>query len=204
MSICGRLSAVILACSLFACATPAPRAPTSVPPLPAVSGTAVPQASQFDPLDANFYRLSGGDVLRIDVLGEAELSMETPVDPSGYINYPFLGSVMAGGLTVRALEARIRSGLANGYLVNPDVRVGLKQYRPVFVSGQVRQSGAYPYALGLTVEKAITLAGGLTPYASTSRIYVQRKGMPIESRMRTTLDGAVYPGDTIIVEERLF
>jgi protein involved in polysaccharide export with SLBB domain len=185
---------------------PAPQLQSSPP---AQAYMQVPQrilqpAYSSDPLDATVYRLGSGDAVRIDVLGEAELSLEALIDPSGLINYPFLGTIQAAGSTVRELELKIRNGLQGGYLVNPDVRVGLARYRPVFVSGQVRQPGSYPYTLGLNVEKAITLAGGVTPFGSTSRVYRQRNGISDDDRVKVTLDSAVLPGDYIIVEERLF
>lgn len=157
-----------------------------------------------DPLDASVYQLGSGDTVRIDVLGEVDLSLEALIDPSGLINYPFLGTVQAAGGTVRDLELKIRNGLRGGYLVNPDVRVGLARYRPVFISGQVRQPGSYPFSLGLNVEKAITLAGGVTPFGSTSRIYRQRNGISDSDRIKVSLDSAVLPGDYIIIEERMF
>ena len=43
--------------------------------------------------------------------------------------------------------------------MNPDVRVAVVQYRPVYVTGQVNRPGAYPYTAGLTVEKTLALAG---------------------------------------------
>lgn len=201
----GRLTAVFLVLGILGCASapvavkPAARAPSAVPAprLPVAAPVA-------DPLDASVYRLASGDVVRIDVLGEPDLSMSSLIDPSGSINYPFLARVQASGLTVRQLEKQIRDGLRGGFLVNPDVRVGLAQYRPVFISGQVRQSGTYPYSLGLTVEKALTLAGGMTAYGSSSRIFIQRLGTGQEQRIRVGLDNVVYPGDTVIVEERLF
>jgi protein involved in polysaccharide export with SLBB domain len=175
-------------------ATPQPRAVVQPPPRP----------TSTDPLDANVYRLSSGDVVRIDVLGEAELSLDAAVDTSGYIGYPFLGQVLARGLTVGMLQQQIRGGLAAGYLVKPDVRVTLKQYRPIFVGGEVRQAGAYPYSLGLTVEQALTLAGGMSTYGSASRVFLQKWGDPGADRIRVDMDDRVYPGDTIVVEERFF
>lgn len=157
-----------------------------------------------DPLDASVYRLGSGDVVRIDVLGEPELSLDALIDPSGFINYPFLGKIPASRLTVRDLETRMRNGLRSGYLVNPDVRVALAKYRPVYIGGQVRQPGAYPYALGLNVERALTLAGGITAFGSTGRIYIQRYGGAEGARARAELDAPVFPGDYIIIEERLF
>lgn len=177
-----------------------PTRPVHQPPAAQQRPTA-PQAT--DPLDSDVYRLASGDVVRIAVLGEAELSLDALIDPSGHISYPFLGRVRTSGLTVRELEHSIRSGLMSGYLVNPDVRVSLAQYRPIFVGGEVRQAGSYPYSLGLTAGQALTLAGGITTYGSEKRVYLQRSGSNGD-RVRIELDTRVFPGDTLIVDERLF
>ena len=163
-----------------------------------------PRAAKDISLDASVYKLASGDTVKVDVLGEPELSLKVLIDAAGFINYPFLGRVQAAGLTVGQLERRIYSGLKTGYLVNPDVRVAVSEYRAVYVSGQVRQAGAYPYSPGLTVDKAITLAGGITQFGSKNRIYRQRAGKQKEERENVGLDGLVYPGDTIVVDERLF
>lgn len=188
-------AAALIAAVICGCASvPAARGGNAAAPNPSASAL----------LDAAVYKLSSGDVVRVDVLGEADLSLQVLIDPAGFINYPFLGNVRAAGLTVRELQQRVADGLKAGYLVNPDVRVAVIQYRPVYVSGQVRQTGAYPYSQGLTVAKALTLAGGVTQYGSTSRIYLQRAGLAKEARENVGLDSPVYPGDTIVVEERLF
>lgn len=210
MSAVDRIGAACLLCLavlLQSCAWDEALHAESVPrqPPPAQPQTPSAQpAAAVDPLDANVYQLAAGDVVRIDVLGESELSLEASIDPSGYINYPFLGRVRATGLTVRALEEQIRTGLAGGYLINPDVRVSLAQHRPVFVSGQVVRAGAYPYTLGLTVEQALTLAGGISGFGSANRIFLQKWGAGRNERVRVSTDSRVLPGDTIIVEERLF
>lgn len=182
-----------LALLAAACAAPAPVAA----PAPAPAAT----AEQFN---AAVYQLAAGDSVRVDVLGEADLSINALIDPAGAINYPFLGRIQAAGLTLRQLEQQIQKGLASGYLKNPDVRVSMAAYRPVYVTGQVRSTGAYPYSLGLTVEKVLTLAGGLTQFASTRRIFLLRPGASTEQRIRVELDSPVLPGDTVLVEERLF
>lgn len=181
--------------------------PVQQQPMPMAQQPASPAyaAVSADPLDAAVYRLGSGDTVRVEVLGEAELTLDALIDPSGQINYPFLGTVRAAGETVRGLELKIRNGLRGGYLVNPDVRVSLAAYRPVFISGQVKAPGSYPYSLGLNVERAITLAGGLSPFGSTSRIYRQRNGAVGDGdRTKVSMDSAVLPGDYIIVDERLF
>lgn len=154
--------------------------------------------------DLSAYRLGIGDKVRVDVFGEADLSVNTEVDPTGHISYPLLGALPALKKTAAELEATIATGLTNGYLINPDVRVTVVQYRSFYVIGQVARTGAYPYSVGLTVEKAIALAGGLTRIASTRGIYLLQEDTPTNKRKRVGLDAVILPGDTILVEESLF
>jgi polysaccharide export outer membrane protein len=155
-------------------------------------------------LDAGVYRLASGDSVRVDVYNEPDLSLKLLIAPSGKINYPFLGEVTAKGLTTLQLQASIAAGLRNGYLVDPDVRVSVAEYRPVYVTGEVRKPGAYPYTLGLSVQQAFTLAGGLTNFASLSRIYIKHENVSGDQRTHVTVDSDVLPGDTLIIEERTF
>jgi len=154
--------------------------------------------------DLKAYRLGIGDRVRVNVFGETDLSLEATVDGTGHISYPLLGSVLAMHKTADELAKDITAGLSAGYLVNPDVRVTVTQYRPFYVIGQVQHAGAYPYVVGLTVEKALALAGGLTSIASTRKIYLLHEDMPGEKRTRVALDTVVMPGDTLMVEESLF
>lgn len=154
--------------------------------------------------DLSAYRLGIGDRVRIDVFNEPDLSLEATVDPTGRISYPLLGSLEALRKTARQLQDTIATGLAGGYLVSPDVRVTVVQYRAFYVTGQVQRSGAYPYVVGLTVEKALALAGGMTNLASSRRIYRLHEDQPADKRMRVGLDALVLPGDTLVVEESLF
>lgn len=171
---------------------------------PAVGPARVSQPAAPGVPDLSAYRLGIGDRVRIDVFGEPDLSVEVTVDPTGRISYPLLGSVDALRKTALEMQAEITKGLAAGFLVNPDVRVTVIQYRAFYVTGQVQRAGAYPFVIGLTVEKAIALAGGLTNLASTRKIYILREDQPLEQRMRVGLDALVQPGDTLLVEESLF
>ncbi len=154
--------------------------------------------------DLSAYRLGVGDRVRIDVYGEPDLSLDALVDPTGRIGYPLLGSIPALHKTAKEIQDQLMQALAGSYLINPDVRVTVVQYRPFYVIGQVRKAGAYPYVTGLTVEKALALAGGLTSIASTRKIYLLREDMPTDQRLRAGLDTLVLPGDTLMVEESLF
>lgn len=183
------LVAVLLAGLLAGCQSgPAPR------PEPKPAGAP----------DLSAYRLGIGDRVRVSVFGEPDLSLDADVDASGHMSYPLLGAVPAVRKTAGELARTIAAGLANGYLVNPDVRVTVIQYRPIFVTGQVARPGAYPYSVGLTVEKAITLAGGLTRIASERGVYLLPEDAPGSQRRRVRFDEPVLPGDTLLVEESLF
>jgi polysaccharide biosynthesis/export protein VpsN len=150
------------------------------------------------------YRLGVGDVIRIDVHNEADLTLETQIPATGAIDFPFLGTINGQGLTVAQLQSRITEGLRGDYLVKPTVNVRVTQYRPFYVRGQVRSSGGFPYILGLTVEKAVTVAGGFTDRASLRNIFLIKEGSKQDNKVKVDLDSPVAPGDTVIVEESLF
>ena len=154
--------------------------------------------------DLAAYRMGIGDRVRIDVFGEPDLSIEASLDGTGHIAYPLLGTVLARLKTASELERSIRDGLAAGYLVDPDVRVTVVQYRPFYTIGQVKRPGAYPYVSGLTVEKALAIAGGITDLASTRQIFLLREDATQSKRFKVGLDFPVLPGDTLMVEESLF
>lgn len=164
----------------------------------AASSGRVPSSEERD------YRLGVGDVIRIDVHNEPDLSLEVQLPSTGVFDYPFLETVRAAGLTVAQLQTRIAEGLSGDYLVNPAVNVRVVQYRPFYVRGQVRNSGGFPYVLGLTVEKAITLAGGFTDRASLKNIHLIKENTTQDSKIKVNLDSVVAPGDTVIVDESLF
>jgi polysaccharide biosynthesis/export protein VpsN len=171
-------------------------ADTTAPTLPASIGTV-----SSDELS---YRLGVGDVIRVDVHNEADLTLETQIPATGTINFPFLGTINGAGLTVAQLQSRITEGLRGDYLVKPTVNVRVTQYRPFYVRGQVRSSGGFPYILGLTVEKAVTVAGGFTDRASLRNIFLIKEGSKQDNKVKVNLDSPVAPGDTVIVEESLF
>ncbi|MDD4946751.1 MAG: polysaccharide export protein [Gallionella sp.] len=150
------------------------------------------------------FHLGPGDVISITVYGEEDLSRQHYRLPdSGLIMFPF-GEVAASGLTISELESRIADGLRGGYLVNPRVSVSIEEYRPFFINGQVAQPGAYPYKSGLTVRMAVSIAGGFKERASESKIYVVRESDPTHQQVKISLDGEVFPGDAVTVEESFF
>lgn len=151
------------------------------------------------------YRLAAGDVIRITVFGEKELSLEeVRLTDAGTFSYPFVGEVRANGLTARELENLLVKNLKGDYLVDPRVTVSVLQYREFFISGEVEKPGGYPYQPGLTLRRAIALAGGLTERASENRITLIRDTDPSRTPAKATLDTELQPGDTITIDQGFF
>lgn len=94
--------------------------------------------------------------------------------------------------------------LESNLVLQPNDTVFIPVAPRVFVSGQVRNPGAFPFSPGTTVRQAISLAGGLTEDGSSGRVRVVREvnGKPKETKIR--LDDRIEPGDTIIVKAKLF
>ncbi len=155
-------------------------------------------------VDAGAYKLGPGDQIIITVFGEDDLSMNFRLNDTGSLNYPFLGQLKIEGLSVAELEQLITSGLKGPYLINPEVTVSIGEYRPFFVHGEVERPGGFPYQPGLTLEKAVALAGGFTERASRSKIEVIRSGDPTTTAQPIKLSGPVFPGDVITVRQSFF
>lgn len=161
-------------------------------------------AADFAAVENNGYRLGAGDVINISVYGEDDLSRHAYRLPdSGLITFPF-GEVRALGLSLVELEKKVADGLRGTYLINPRVSVSMETYRPFFINGQVGNPGAYPYQPGITVRKAVSLAGGLKERASESKIFLIKESDPEHKQTKISMDGPVFPGDTVTVEESFF
>jgi polysaccharide export outer membrane protein len=150
------------------------------------------------------YRLGAGDRVRITVFEQDSLTNTYSVNSAGYIAFPLVGAVPARGQTVQQLEAAIAGKLRQGFLRDPDVSVEVDRYRPIFVMGEVGSAGQYSYVPGLTVQKAIAMAGGFTPRANQDTVDITRdiNGKIVTGRVVTS--DPLLPGDTISVRERLF
>ncbi len=150
------------------------------------------------------YRMGPGDNLRITVFGQEDMSGEFLVDGSGFLSMPLIGEVKAGGLTVREVERAIVKKLKPDYLKNPSVSIGVLNYRPFYIIGEVKKPGSYPYVSGMTVVNAIALAGGYTYRARENKVLITRARNPERKKQRANHDTAVLPGDVIEVPERFF
>src|SRR5712692_10403363 len=112
------------------------------------------------PQRSEAYALAPGDRITLTVVGQPELSGEMTVDGSGSIMLPFVGPIQIEDLSVLACQQLIRDRLADGFLKEPVVSVRISEPRPLYVLGDVRAPGAYPFRYGSIVQSAVALAGG--------------------------------------------
>lgn len=149
------------------------------------------------------YRLGSGDLLSIQVFGEEDLSMEIRLSDAGTIAYPFLGELRVLNMTIGNLGKMIEQGLGDGYLLDPHVSITVVEYRQFFINGEVQEPGGYPYQPGLTLQKAVALAGGFTERASKSKLFVSHDGETTDPRL-VQLNTLIKPGDIITIEQSFF
>lgn len=163
------------------------------------------QAAAGSDIQVSSYRLASGDVVTIRVLGEDDLKREKiRLSDAGTISFPIIGEIRVLGKRVTELEALIADGLRGKYLLNPVVSVTIEEYRPFFMNGQVEKPGAYPFVPGLTIRKAVSVAGGFKERASKEKIFVIREDDKTQTPVKVDQGAIVSPGDIITVEESFF
>lgn len=106
------------------------------------------------------YRLAPGDRITVTVFGQTDLSGDFLIDTAGSISLPLIGAVQVSNLTLPEIEGRITERLADGYLRRPSVSARIMELRPIYVVGNVKAPGSYPYRSGMSVMSAIALGGG--------------------------------------------
>jgi polysaccharide export outer membrane protein len=151
------------------------------------------------------YTLNAGDSVRIHVFGEEDLSFDSLlVGQNGRISYPFLGELTVAGKTASQLQAELTAGLKPDYLVDPRISVSVVKYRSFFVNGEVQRPGGVDFQPGLTLRKAISLAGGFTERANKKQALVISDSDPERKEQEVGLEYKVQPGDIITVQDTFF
>ena len=151
------------------------------------------------------YTLNAGDAIRIHVYGEPDLTFNNLlIGQNGRVSYPFLGELKVSGKSVGQLQQDLTSGLKPDYLVDPRISVSIVRYRSFFVNGEVKRPGGVDFQPGLTLRKAISLAGGFTERANKKKILLVVDG-DVDGREREVgLDYRVQPGDIFTVQDTFF
>lgn len=149
------------------------------------------------------YQLGPDDAISINVFNEPELSAKRlKISINGAVSLPLIGQVSVLGLTTSQAESKIAALYLNGYLKNPQVSVSVIEYRQFYINGEVKSPGGYHYREGLTVQKAISLAGGFTARAARDDITLIRENSDQERQVN--LSDLVKPGDLITIDESFF
>ncbi len=169
------------------------------------------------PSDAEMLSYIGpGDMLKIQVYGEKELTGTYQVSPEGSIMFPFVGEVKVDGLNNFSLAAKISEMLKDGYINDPQVTVLVEEFvsKRIFVLGQVKKAGSFPIRTRMSVIEAISLSGGFTDFADISNVVVTRKGKDEKEKrfvidIKEIVNGTqenfyLNAGDIIFVRERFF
>lgn len=174
------------------------------PPAPARSSAATTSADDSVPVGASAgpNPVRPGDVLRLRVWRDPELSGDFPVDQWGAAVLPELGRWVVGGRPADAVEHDVAAKLLT-FLNHRSVAVTV--LRRVAIGGAVRNPGLYPLDPTVTLDAAITLAGGPTPEGRLDRLELVRDGVRQSVRLTPGLrlaDSPVHSGDQLRVPER--
>lgn len=165
----------ILIFSLFLALAACGTTPSAIP-TEGNAATAGATAETSHTTQAN-YVVQPGDILDISVWKEKDLQRDAvTVRPDGGLNFPLAGEVMAAGRTLEHLQKDIAAKLAK-YVPDPAVTVAVKQSmgNKIYVVGKVNKPGEFPSNRTMDVMQALSMAGGLTPYASVNSIKILRR-----------------------------
>ena len=213
--------AILLAVSGTAIAAPTVASLTVTQPtaaastIAAVSPSTITPAAEPQQADLRLEALGMGDMVRVTVFRNPELTTEGRVSERGTILFPMIGEVNIAGLTPSQAGARIADKLRSGkYVVNPEVTVSMMQVnsRQVSVLGNVVKPGRYPLdSTTAHLTDVIALAGGVGPTGSDEVTVITNRGGKQEKvnvdmaemfrRGDLTHNITLEPGDTIYVHK---
>jgi polysaccharide export outer membrane protein len=178
---------------------------------PSVSSQETPKPAGNHAIEAGDYQIGPEDRLQIAVWNNEALSATVVVRPDGRISLPLLNDVQAAGLTPMALREVLAKRLVD-YMPAPEVSVIVVETKSFKVSiiGEVPRPGRHELGSRTTVLDVLAMSGGLTQFASRSRIFILRnngssvKRVPFNYNRAVSADGEqenipLLPGDIVVV-----
>ena len=150
--------------------------------MPAVSraadaaAAATPAKPMGDFIPDRDYRVGPEDLLDITVWREEALKQQSLVRPDGGISFPLIGEVLAAGKTIEEIRDEIAKRLEK-FLPSPVVNVSIVRVASnrIYIIGKVNKPGDMPAGRFVDVLQALSMAGGLTPFAAENRIQILRR-----------------------------
>jgi polysaccharide export outer membrane protein len=125
------------------------------------------------------YEIGPGDVLKVVVIGQAQMTGDFTVDPQGMVNFPILGKIKASQHTTLELERKVTTLLADGILRRPQVTISVAEYgsQRVFVTGEVQRPGRYPLKADRTLLALLGDIGALGQNVGHEVIVIRPPGL---------------------------
>lgn len=168
--------------------------------------------SVFTQAGAETYTIGPGDLLSISVWKEEGMEKEMQVRPDGVISFPLVGDVQAGGKTVLALTQDLETKI-KAYIPSPVITVSVIRAvsNKVYVLGKVNRPGEFIASNYMDVLQALTMAGGITPFADSDDIKIIRRDSDnkkfififnyddVISGERLDMNIVLKAGDTVVV-----
>ena len=135
-----------------------------------------PAVAQEDEKPREPYTINPGDLLEISVWKEPDLQRQVLVRPDGAFSFPLCGDILAEGRTVEAIRQEITFRL-QAYIPDLVVTVTVAEIHgnKIFVIGQVRTPGVFVVNPRVDVIQALSIAGGMTPFAQQNNIKILRR-----------------------------
>lgn len=121
------------------------------------------------------YIVKPGDVLEISVWKEPDLQRQVLIRPDGAFSFPLVGQVDARGKTVMDLNKIVSERLSR-YIADAVVTISVQQINgnKIYVLGQVNKPGEFIVNPSVNIMQALSMAGGMTPFAASNDIIVLR------------------------------
>ncbi len=160
--------------------------------------------------------LGEGDVFELHIVGEDKLPDTFTVARDGTADLPYIQRVKVAGLEPQQVAELVRQRLVEEQiLTRPSVSVSIKEYnsKRVVVLGEVQRPGSLALEPGMTLLRAISMAGGFTAMANRNKVTVRRKvgetvrvvRISVEDIMSNAIgDVPLQAGDSVNIEQRVF
>jgi len=122
------------------------------------------------------YLLGPGDVIDVGVWKDETLSKSLTVLPDGKISFPLIGEIKAAGRTVPQLKKEIEQKIVR-FAPDPIVSIEVRQVNSmlIYVIGRVNAPGRFSLNTNVNVLQALTMAGGVNPFAKRDKIKIFRQ-----------------------------
>jgi protein involved in polysaccharide export with SLBB domain len=166
------------------------------------ASTTVAQDTAPAPVSASRDSLYSGDIIKLWIWREDQLSGAFPVPENGMVVFPKLGPIKVTGIPAGDLKGMLITEYQK-YLRNPAIEVSF--LRRINVLGAVKAPGVYTVEETMTIAHAVALAGGANTGGKPDEVQLFRGGQRLVARIsgRTLIgDLQIRSGDQLWVPER--